>query len=258
MLFPPLILPGRLTVPIEMRHLTAAIKLLKRKKGGLHTFECEKESGSPVEKPASLSAVLWGAQRWLCPVVCMGAAAFAAVWGCGGCCSAWQDTCAAPRRACPLWGQLSWLGHACLRHPVGLDGYFFVWTVRVMLKAQLTNGIQLKLELWGFWYANVETECSLSTWCKFFPLFQVWFQNCRARHKKHVSPNHSSTAPVTAVQPSRLSPPMLEEMAYSAYVPQDGTMLTALHSYMDGRYDNFVYPSEVIIDCSENSLPSTN
>ncbi|NXU83329.1 LHX8 protein, partial [Xiphorhynchus elegans] len=68
-----------------------------------------------------------------------------------------------------------------------------------------------------------------------FPPVQVWFQNCRARHKKHVSPNHSSTAPVTAVQPSRLSPPMLEEMAYSAYVPQDGTMLTALHSYMDAH-----------------------
>lgn len=71
------------------------------------------------------------------------------------------------------------------------------------------------------------------------PPFQVWFQNCRARHKKHVSPNHSSTAAVTAVQPSRLSPPMLEEMAYSAYVPQDGTILTALHSYMDGRCNSF-------------------
>ncbi|KAJ8793447.1 hypothetical protein J1605_019281, partial [Eschrichtius robustus] len=83
---------------------------------------------------------------------------------------------------------------------------------------------------------SLENVDFLSTTAQSGATHAVWFQNCRARHKKHVSPNHSSSAPVTAVPPSRLSPPMLEEMAYSAYVPQDGTMLTALHSYMDALY----------------------
>ncbi|KAJ8270900.1 hypothetical protein GJAV_G00120540 [Gymnothorax javanicus] len=65
-------------------------------------------------------------------------------------------------------------------------------------------------------------------------VIQVWFQNCRARHKKHVSPNHGTSAgPVTSLQPPQLSPPLMEEIQYATYGPQDGTILTALHSYMD-------------------------
>ncbi|RXN17491.1 LIM homeobox Lhx8 isoform X3 [Labeo rohita] len=64
-------------------------------------------------------------------------------------------------------------------------------------------------------------------------LLKVWFQNCRARHKKHVSPNHSSATPVSSLQSTRLSPPLIDELQYTAFAPVDTPMLTALHSYMD-------------------------
>lgn len=64
-------------------------------------------------------------------------------------------------------------------------------------------------------------------------VIQVWFQNCRARHKKHVSPDQVTRAQMTTLQVSCLSPPILEDLQYSAFVPTDGPLLTNLHTYLD-------------------------